>query len=387
MNRMHSIWFFLAILLMGSAHCALVDLGYLKLDEDEALSKTRYVFSDGGGDEKLKNATVDLNIGCYSRNYENLTEGDHIRLYILVADSDVQADIQTTIEDEQERPDSGSRTFAHVFQPYGGSGLPFYKQIDLGSSADPNNTGSSVENQYIFNETISVSAEGVYYTMFLYEVVTEEKLDHETEYDSGARNGGDTDSSGRRRQLRLRDPVLRPASANAIKWKSRLHDPYEHDYKHEKHVIVTGQIVFKNSDGFLSADLLGVARVYVFMVLAYGVLCGIWLYQFKKHRDHIVSLNYHLLAILVAALIESLLSLLHYYLMDVSNVRSSALVNIAAAVQVARSTYARVVVLMVALGYQIVVKSITKYGHKIALVAFFYAVALLISLFFENMRH
>ena len=61
--------------------------------------------------------------------------------------------------------------------------------------------------------------------------------------------------------------------------------------------------------------------------------------------------------------------------------------NIAEAVQVARSTYARVVVLMVALGYQIVVKSITKYGHKIALVAFFYAVALLISLFFENMRH
>jgi len=42
---------------------------------------------------------------------------------------------------------------------------------------------------------------------------------------------------------------------------------------------------------------------------------------------------------------------------------------------------------MVALGYQIVIKSITRYGPKIALVAFFYAVALLISLFFENMRH
>ena len=177
-----------------------------------------------------------------------------------------------------------------------------------------------MENQFIFNETISIEGEGVYYTMFLYEVVTQEKLGNEVGYDSGARNGGNTGSSGSGRRLRSRDPVLTPASGNAIKWKSRLHDPYEHDYAHEKHVVVTGYMVFKNSDGFLSADLLGVYRVYVFLVIAYGILCGIWLCQFKKQRDHVVSLNFHIFAILVAALIESFLSLLYYYLMDDKNV-------------------------------------------------------------------
>ena len=137
---MNAIWFFLSIFLLGEAQCAFTDLGYLKLDEDEALSKTRYVFSDERGDETLQNATADFNIGCYSRNYENLTEGEHIRLYVLLASSDVQADIQAALEQEQEAPSSSSRTFAHVFQPYGSSGLPFYKQIDFINSTDLNNT-------------------------------------------------------------------------------------------------------------------------------------------------------------------------------------------------------------------------------------------------------
>ena len=54
---------------------------------------------------------------------------------------------------------------------------------------------------------------------------------------------------------------------------------------------------------------------------------------------------------------------------------------------VTRSLYARVLVLVVALGYQIVLKSIVKYHIKIIVVSTLYGVSLLISSIVEAMVH
>ena len=57
------------------------------------------------------------------------------------------------------------------------------------------------------------------------------------------------------------------------------------------------------------------------------------------------------------------------------------------AMEVTRSTFSRVIVLFVGLGYQIVLKSVRKYHVNVGIVAFLYAVSLTIKLIFERLKH
>ena len=44
-------------------------------------------------------------------------------------------------------------------------------------------TSGQLEFTEMFNETINIKEEGVYYTMFLYEYMSKEKLQQEAKYD------------------------------------------------------------------------------------------------------------------------------------------------------------------------------------------------------------
>ena len=55
--------------------------------------------------------------------------------------------------------------------------------------------------------------------------------------------------------------------------------------------------------------------------------------------------------------------------------------------EVTRSTFSRVIVLFVGLGYQIVLRSVKKYHVNVGIVGFLYAVSLTINLIFERLRH
>lgn len=53
----------------------------------------------------------------------------------------------------------------------------------------------------------------------------------------------------------------------------------------------------------------------------------------------------------------------------------------------ARNTFSRIFTLLVALGYQVVIKSIDKYHSQLMFASFFYAISSAIALILENMRH
>jgi len=50
-------------------------------------------------------------------------------------------------------------------------------------------------------------------------------------------------------------------------------------------MIVTGEIILKNSDGYLSAELRSFRTVYLFMFMGYAVMCGFWMKLYKDHKE------------------------------------------------------------------------------------------------------
>ena len=87
------------------------------------------------------------------------------------------------------------------------------------------------------------------YTGFFYEVVNktlfddEAKLFHENRLKG---NGG--------RMLKIHDHIMDSKNVKAVKWRSRIHDPYQQIDYHAFKMGVTGTIEYKNTNGFLSAD-------------------------------------------------------------------------------------------------------------------------------------
>ena len=64
-------------------------IGWYRLEEHKLNKNLRYVFSDGGPNEKnLKNAHIKFNITFVPENYEKLMENNEtIRAFVIVLDS------------------------------------------------------------------------------------------------------------------------------------------------------------------------------------------------------------------------------------------------------------------------------------------------------------
>ena len=72
--------------------------------------KTRYIFSDGK-DKQLQNATITFNIAYSGMNYPILNDQDHLRLYIIVANTEDSAQIQSDLDNEKETKKAKNLSF------------------------------------------------------------------------------------------------------------------------------------------------------------------------------------------------------------------------------------------------------------------------------------
>ena len=90
------------------------------------------------------------------------------------------------------------------------------------------------------------------------------------------------------RSLRIHDHVLDNESTTHYTKKPLLHDPYQNGYKDEKHVVVRGTIIYKNTGGYLSADVKNFKKWSVLFVLLYGGLMAYWIYTIVKNQHEIV---------------------------------------------------------------------------------------------------
>ena len=143
-----------------------------------------------------------------------------------------------------------------------------------------------------------------------------------------------------------------------------------------EHLEITGALKYRNSHGYLNAEQYPFLRYYPFMTLVYTLLLASWLFLMRKFQDQLINLHYYVLLIICISFLECIFNWSLYSHINRKGEYSTAITLMCMAIEIFRSTFARVVTLVVALGYGILIKSIEKYQAKILSVSFLYMASL-----------
>ena len=139
---------------------------------------------------------------------------------------------------------------------------------------------------------------------------------------------------------------------------------------------MTGFIKFRNTHGFLNAELFPFLKYYPFMTFVYLGLLSVWLLMMKKYQEQLINLHYYILVIIAITFFECIFNWSLYSFLNRKGRYSTGITLMCIVIEITRSTFARVITLIVALGYGILIKSIERYQNKIMSVAFLYMASL-----------
>ncbi len=104
----------------------IADMNHFKLSENTLRVSSRYVYSDFNLDKNkpLQDAELQIDIGAYLDNYNNLLNStrqfgeDHVRLYILLVNSEVIQEVQFTLLNNEKLMEKYNCTFSYLVNPY-----------------------------------------------------------------------------------------------------------------------------------------------------------------------------------------------------------------------------------------------------------------------------
>lgn len=118
--------------------------------------------------------------------------------------------------------------------------------------------------------------------------------------------------------------------------------------------------------------------IYFYMAssLLYTFMTVVWIAKMYEFRDHVIAIHYYILATIIISLFKCLFSISFFNHIDEMGTPSSSLLYLCLGIEVARNTFSRVVALVVALGYGIVISSIKRYQNKIFIISFLYTCTL-----------
>lgn len=152
------------------------------------------------------------------------------------------------------------------------------------------------------------------------------------------------------------------------------------DYRQQKRVVVRGDIILKNTGGYLSAQDYGQVIMQPIMLVIWACLGGVWMYLLLKHRSLVVPIHYMIAILAAASMYEHLMNSIYFGLYNSYNIDSTALIAMSYVTLIIRAAMARLLILVTALGYHIMESSVDKYVQNIALMGFFYVISLGIEL-------
>jgi hypothetical protein len=133
---------------------------------------------------------------------------------------------------------------------------------------------------------------------------------------------------------------------------------------------------YRNTHGYLNAEQYPFLKYYPCMTVVYAVFLGVWLLLLRKYQDQLIALHYYVLVIILISFLECIFNWSLYAYINRRGEYSGAITFLCMVIEIFRSTFARVVTLVVALGYGILIKSIEKYQAKIITVSFLYMASL-----------
>jgi len=122
--------------------------------------------------------------------------------------------------------------------------------------------------------------------------------------------------------------------------------------------LVVGDVSFRNPYGYIPAELFGLLPFEIARVIAYFVFGIFFLFYYCKHRSSTLPLHNYILFVFLVALIESAVWYAAYQLINISGEPYCCpfppVVIAALVLQLFRQTFARMLLLIISLGYGIV---------------------------------
>lgn len=111
------------------------------------------------------------------------------------------------------------------------------------------------------------------------------------------------------------------------------------------------------------------------MFFVYFVVVVGWLRLMRIHSDNKVSIHYYFLGLLVVTCIECMFNYVEYDIYNTSGKRLLPLTIFSVFFSAFRETLARLLCLLISLGYGIVMNVLNRYRTKIGLLSFLFLVA------------
>lgn len=116
-------------------------------------------------------------------------------------------------------------------------------------------------------------------------------------------------------------------------------------------------------------------RFYFVMFIVYLVAATAWFYLMHRYREQQILIHKFIAVVLTFGLIECALMYFEYYIFNKHGVRSFFYVLQNVIISALAKTFARVIVLLVSLGYGILLPSVSKYHPQIAMLSFIYLIS------------
>ena len=116
-------------------------------------------------------------------------------------------------------------------------------------------------------------------------------------------------------------------------------------------------------------------QFFLVMFFFYMLASGYWIRLMHQNRDNKVSIHYYFCALLVVTCIECAITFLEYDIYNQTGKRMLPLTVFSVVFSAFRETLARLVSLLISLGYGIVMNVLNRYSTKICLLSFLFFIA------------
>ena len=141
------------------------------------------------------------------------------------------------------------------------------------------------------------------------------------------------------------------------------------------HLLLKGRVSFVNSFGFLNADQFTMLRFNMIMFVTFLLANVIWVRWMRLNKDNVITIHWYLFALLCATCIECASTFLEYDMYNNTGHRNVSFLVFNVIFSACRNSLARLIALLISLGYGIVMNVLTRYLTKIGLLTFLYFVA------------
>eukprot|EP00347_Sterkiella_histriomuscorum_P004633 403359716 len=315
----------------------------LRLTEEQFIYKYRFVFSDfkpkshNRTENLLENAIAEVDLRLTSHNYPT---NESYKFYFFLAEYTQAVNLATQLEKARLGDHLNyAQDIDNILKPFIGN-FPIYTSMIIDES----------NKEYVYQKSNNIYQEGVYYAIMIY-----------------SRNLPDFSGNNSNQSAQYEHDH-----------DSLFKDPTTYTIQDtDKYISVSGIILYKNTWGYLNAERQPLLAYYSISALTFFVICFIWLIICTKHRENLIFLHHFISVILVSQLIQSLFMVVEVYVLNQEGQLVFSFVFINILFSVCRNTFARVLTLLVALGFGIVItpqEAKDKYRTKIIILSVLYAI-------------